>query len=112
MQILVEGEEIEVEIADSILSRAWGLSLKKEGKMVFKFPRPTSSNIDMMLLSKPLYLYFFDSDKKLIHWEKAEPWSFNPKSWKLYSPSKKYQYLLESFEDLDLEEGDELEVPD
>jgi uncharacterized membrane protein (UPF0127 family) len=112
MQILVGGEEIEVEVAESILSRAWGLSLRKEGKMLFKFPKPTSSSIDMMLLSKPLYLYFFDSDKELIYSEKAQPWSLSPKSWKLYRPEEKYQYLLESFEDLDLEEGEELELTD
>jgi uncharacterized membrane protein (UPF0127 family) len=112
MKIQVENQEFDVKIADNILKRAWGLSLKKKGKMLFKFPRPTSSSIDMMLLSKPLYLYFFDSDKELIYSEKAEPWSLSPKSWKLYRPEEKYQYLLESFEDLDLEEGEELELTD
>jgi len=57
----------------------------------------------MALLSKPLYLYFFNSDKELIYSEKAEPWSWNPNTWNFYRPEAKYRYLLESFEDLDLE---------
>lgn len=106
MELKIEGEVFDVELADSFLKRAWGLSLREDGKMFFKFSRPTSARIDMMLLSDPLYLYFFDSEKKVIHIERAEPWSFNPKSWSFYRPEEKYQYLLESFEELSLEEGD------
>ena len=63
----------------------------------------------MMLLSKPLYLYFLNSEKEIIGARKAEPWSFDPRSWKLYRPEEPYRYLLESFEKLDLEEGVKLE---
>ncbi len=110
MELEIDGETFNVEVADSLLKRAWGLSLRKEGKMLFKFPRPVRAKIDMALLSEPLHLYFFDSEKRLIHKEYARPWGWNPKTWKLYSPGKKYQYLLESFEDLRLEEGDELDL--
>lgn len=103
------GKKVEVEVAENFLRRAWGLSLRGEGKMLFKFPRPSRARIDMMLLSKPLYLYFMNSDKEVIEVQKAEPWSFNPKSWKLYSPRKPYKYLLESFEDLGVEENQKID---
>ena len=110
MKINVDKKGFEVEIADSFLKRAWGLSLRKEGKMIFKFPRPTTAKIDMALLSRPLYLYFFNSDKELIHSEKAEPWSWSPETWNFYRPEGKYQYLLESFEALDIDESCKLEL--
>ena len=109
MKIKLKNQELDVEVADSFLKRAWGLSCRKEGKMLFKFPRKTQAKIDMALLSDPLHLYFFDSEKKMIHREKASPWSWNPKTWKLYSPERPYRYLLESFEELELEVGDMLD---
>ncbi|MFB6209335.1 MAG: DUF192 domain-containing protein [Candidatus Nanohaloarchaea archaeon] len=102
------GEKFEAELADSFLSRAKGLSFRSSGKMLFAFPGNTRSSIDMMFLSKPLHLYFMDSEKKVIDVKRAEPWSLDPWSWKLYSPEQSYRYLLESFEELDIEEGDAL----
>lgn len=103
MEIEIDGKTLDVEVADSFLRRAWGLSMRKEGKMLFKFSRPTNAKIDMALVSKPLYLYFFDSDRRLIHKTKAEPWTWNPKTWSFYRPKQKYQYLVESFEELNFE---------
>lgn len=77
--------------------------------MLFVFPRSTRAKIDMMFLSKPLYLYFMGSEKEVIDVQKAEPWNWNPNTWKLYSPGVKYRYLLESFEDLEIEEGEVIE---
>ena len=110
MEVGIDGETFEVESAHNFWRRAWGLSLRKEGKMLFKFPRPTNAKIDMALLSRPLYLYFFDSNRKLIHREKAMPWTWNPRTWSFYRPDEKYQYLLESFEDLKIDESSRLEI--
>lgn len=107
--IRTDDREIDVEIADSMISRVRGLSLRKEGKMLFSFPRPTRAKIDMMLLSRPLNLYFMDSEGKVIDIQRAEPWSWDPRTWKLYSPDRSYSYLLESFENLGLEEGDKID---
>ena len=113
----VKSEKIEVdhknqsfraEVADNFLFRAKGLSFRSSGKMLFKFPRGTNASIDMMFLSKPLYLYFMNSEKEVVEIQKAEPWSWNPKTWKLYSPDQKYRYLLESFEKIEIKEGDRL----
>lgn len=111
-EISVDGEKLEVEIADNFFTRAKGLSLRSEGKMLFKFSRESRAKIDMMLLSRPLYLYFMDSDRKVIDVQRAEAWSFDPRTWRLYSPGRSYRFLLESFEDLGVEEGDEIEFLD
>lgn len=106
MKLEIDGESLMVEVAESLYERAKGLSFREEGKMLFKFPRPTRAKIDMMFLSDSLHLYFMDSEKKVIDIQRAEPWSFDPRTWKLYSPGRPYKYLLESFEELNLSEGD------
>lgn len=103
------GRRIRTELADSFLKQFWGLSLRSGGKMLFDFGREVHTFIDMMLLSKPLHLYFLDSEKCVFEVQKAEPWSLDPRSWKLYRPDKPYRYLLESFEDLGIEEGQKLD---
>lgn len=108
IKLEVNGERIEAELADNFLTRAKGLSFRNSGKMLFKFPRDTSASIDMMFLSEPLYLYFMNSEGEVIEIQKAEPWSWNPRTWMFYSPSESYRYLLESFENLDLFKGDKL----
>ena len=101
--------KIKAEVADNVLSQALGLSFRKDGKMLFAFSRNSRAFIDMMLLSKPLYLYFMNSEKEVIEVQEAKPWGFDPRSWKLYRPDSSYRYLLESFEKLDIKEGERLE---
>ncbi len=108
-KIRYQQKTFEAEVANNFLTRAWGLSLRKKGKMLFKFPRKTKASIDMMLLSKPLHLYFLNSQKQIINVQKAQPWTWNPKTWKTYRPNQKYKYLLESFEDLEIKKGHKLE---
>lgn len=107
-EINIGEANIEVEIANNFLRRARGLSFRKKGKMLFIFPKKTQAKIDMAFLSKKLFLYFIDENKKIISVQEASPWSWNPKTWKLYSPSQEYKFLLESFEELSLEPGDKL----
>jgi uncharacterized membrane protein (UPF0127 family) len=109
LKVQTENDSFRAELADSFVSRAKGLSFRSEGKMLFVFSKPIRAKIDMMFLSKPLHLYFMDSEKKVIEFQKAEPWSWNPSTWRLYSPDQKYSYLLESFEEIGIEEGDRLE---
>ena len=107
-EVRVGEEKFESYLADSFLKRFWGLSLKKKGKMLFVLPWDTKAGIDMMLLSRPLHLYFIDSEKKVVDIKKAEPWTWNPKTWRIYRPETRHRYLLESFEKLDIQEGDKL----
>ncbi|MFB6100331.1 MAG: DUF192 domain-containing protein [Candidatus Nanohalobium sp.] len=108
MKIRTPEGEIEAEVADSILKRAVGLSLRKRGKMIFNFPGKTRAPIDMMLMRRPLHLYFMNSEKEVVHVEKAEPWYRLPGKL-FHRPGEKYRYLLESFEELGIDEGDNLE---
>jgi len=36
----------------------------------------------------------------------ADPWGWDPRTWRIYRPRKKFSYLLESFEEIDIEKGD------
>ena len=99
-------EVIEAELADSLLKKSWGLSRRSEGKMLFVFSRPRKPAIDMMLVPEPLNMYFLDSEKQVVDVVEAEPWSLDPRTWKIYRPDTDSKYLLESFEDLGLEESD------
>lgn len=108
-EISVSNKTFDAEIADTFLSKFAGFRLRSEGKMIFKFSEDSKAFIDMMLVPETLYLYFLDSDKNVIEIQKAEPWSLNPKTWKLYRPDKPYRYLLESFEKLELSKDDTLE---
>jgi uncharacterized membrane protein (UPF0127 family) len=99
----------EAEVADSLLRKSWGLSMRKSGKMLFVFGLESRPPIDMMLVQEPLNLYFLDSEKRIQEKMRAEPWSLDPRTWKVYRPEEEASFLLESFEDLNLEEGDELE---
>lgn len=109
VEIEVGGESFSAELADTFFSKVKGLSFRSEGKMLFVFSRDSRADIDMMFLSEPLHLYFMDAERRVIDVQKAEPWSWDPKTWRLYSPGTSYRYLLESFERLDIEEGDRLE---
>lgn len=101
--------KFEAELADSLLKKSWGLSMQEKGKMLFVFSSPGRPLIDMMLVQERLHLYFLDSEKKVVDVQLAEPWTLDPRTWKVYRPSEDSKFLLESFEDLELEEGDEVE---
>ena len=107
LDVKTEDEVFEVKVAETLFQRMKGLSFCGEGKMLFVFSRDTKASIDMMFLSKPLYLYFLNEEKRVIDVQKAEPWTKNPLTWKLYSPDESYRYLLESFEPLEGKKGDE-----
>ena len=109
IEVEASGEIFEAELADSLLRKSWGLSMRKTGKMLFVFSSSGRPPIDMMLVQRPLNLYFLDDEKKVVDAREAEPWSFDPRTWKIYRPEQDSKYLLESFEDLGLEEGDSVE---
>lgn len=109
VEVETENESFDAEVADNFFRRAKGLSFRSKGKMLFVFPRETRAAIDMVFLSRPLWLYFIGSEKNVLEVQKAEPWSWNPRTWKLYRPEKSYRYLLESFHPLEIEEGEGLE---
>ncbi len=102
-------EEFEASLADDVFSKFMGLRFRDEGKMLFTFEYGSWASIDMMFVPRPLYLYFMDRDKTVIDVQKAEPWGPDPRSWRFYSSKSRFYYLLESFEKLEVEEGERLE---
>ena len=108
IEIEASKEKFKAELADNILKKSWGLSMRNKGKMFFVFSRPGRPPIDMMLVQRPLYLYFLDSGKEVVDVQFAEPWTFDPRTWRIYRPEVDAKYLLESFEELDLKEGDKV----
>jgi len=108
IEIEASKEKFKAELADNILKKSWGLSMRNKGKMFFVFSRPGRPPIDMMLVQTPLHLYFLDESGEVIDRQYAEPWTLDPRTWRLYRPSVDAKYLLESFEQLDIEEGDKV----
>ena len=109
VEVEINEEVFEVELADSLLRKSWGLSMRSSGKMLFVFGFESRPAIDMMLVKEPLYLYFLDGEKKVVDVQYAEPWGLDPRTWRVYRPDSSCDYLLESFEDLGLEEGDSVD---
>lgn len=109
VQLTHRGNSYEAELSDNLLSRAKGMSFRTEGRMLFVFPRESRPAIDMMLVSVPLQLVFLNSAKEVVDIQRADPWTFDPRTWRLYRPSQKVKYLLESTDFLDVEKGERLE---
>ncbi|MFB6241993.1 MAG: DUF192 domain-containing protein [Candidatus Nanosalina sp.] len=109
VEVEADSERFEAELADTLLEKSWGLSMRKKGKMLFVFSSPGRPPIDMMLVQEPLNLYFLDSNRKVVDARKAEPWTLDPRTWKVYRPEQDAKFLLESFEDLGLEENEKVE---
>ncbi len=106
---LDDSKKVEAELADTLLSKSWGLSRRSSGKMLFVFSRLRRPAIDMMLVPEPLHMYFLNEEKEVVDVQYAEPWTFDPRTWSIYRPEQDSKFLLESFEDLGLQEGDRLD---
>lgn len=109
ISVEVGDKSFEAILADSFFRKFWGLSLKTSGKMLFVFKLQSRPAIDMMLVQEPLHLYFLDEGKNVVDVTLAKPWTLDPRTWKIYRPAQEAKFLLESFEDLGLEEGDQVD---
>lgn len=107
--IELNGRKIEVEVASNIFERMKGLSFREEGKMLFKFPQKVRSGLDMVFLSVPLQMIFIGSNREVLEVQRAEPWTLNPRTWKIYRPKKPYKYVLESSEFLEVSPRDKID---
>jgi len=105
-------QEIEVETAGKPLEKFLGLRGRSSGKMLFSFNPRTDPVMDMFGVSEPIWMYglIHNSGGKgelVVSVDKMEPSSIvDPRTWSLYRPGHKVKYVLESFEKLDLEKGD------
>ena len=109
-------QEIEVETAGKPLEKFLGLRGRSSGKMLFSFNPITDPAMDMLGVSDPLWMYGLKYNPGgqgclVVSVDKMEPASlWDPRTWELYRPGHKVKYVLESFEELDLEKGDIVQV--
>lgn len=71
--------------------------------MLFELDKEDRRVVDSMLMLKPVRLYFLDKNGKMVETGFLKPWQ-------TYTPEKRFKYLLESFQDLSLETGDEISL--
>ncbi|MFB6292501.1 MAG: DUF192 domain-containing protein [Candidatus Nanohaloarchaea archaeon] len=109
VRVKAGGEEFEASVADDVFSHFMGLRFQDSGKMLFEFESGSRGALDMAFVPRPLHLYFMDEDREVFEVGRAEPWTPDPRTWSFYRPEREFHYLLESFEKLDVEEGDRLE---
>lgn len=111
IKIDLGNREIEAETAGKPIAKAKGLRGRTSGKMLFSFNPPSNPGFDMVGVSEPIWIYGLKHNpggcgELVVSADKLEPWSLDPRTWKMYFPGHKCKYVLESFEELDLEKGD------
>lgn len=102
---------VECEIAKTPWKQAVGLGFSgKRRNMLFLMGCERRWEFWMLGMLYPLKIIFIDSRKCVIEVLDAEPLSLNPKTWKLYVPRKKCEYILEipAGSGYDFKEGDRL----
>ncbi|MFH1432142.1 MAG: DUF192 domain-containing protein [archaeon] len=114
MRIINQTRKIELEAmhARSPLALTRGLMLKKKGNMLLEFPYAGRHGIWMLCMRYSLDLIYIDREKKVTEIKKnIPPITFNPKTWKIYTPKEKAKYVLEVEKGLsvDFSAGDTLE---
>ncbi len=87
---------IECETAKSPCKQAVGLGFSgKRRSMLFLFPFERKWEFWMFGMRYGLDIIFIDRKKRVIEVQEAAPLSLNPKTWKLYVPKEKCEYVLE-----------------
>ncbi len=109
VEVRANGDSFDAMLADNVFHHFRGMRFRDSGKMLFRFPQEHLAAIDMLFVPDSLNLYFVDSEREVVEKRKAEPVTLNPRTWQLHRPETPYQYLLESFEELELEKGAEID---
>ncbi|MEO2154854.1 MAG: hypothetical protein ABGW69_03530 [Nanoarchaeota archaeon] len=82
--------------------KAIGLMFMKKNDKIFIFEKNNESkDIIHSFFCETLYLYFLNKNKEIIEVKRIKPF-------RIYFPKNKFQYLIESFKDLKLKEGDKI----
>lgn len=92
-----ENDSVRAAVAQTFLDRLRGLRFRESGAMLFRFETSTRATVDSLFLRENLQLYFFDENRWLVDTSRLTPY-------RLYRPSSRYCYLLESFDPLDIRE--------
>jgi uncharacterized membrane protein (UPF0127 family) len=108
MKIKLKNSIIEADVADNFWKRLIGLSFSERKNMFFFLPYEDKWSLWMFLVRHPIKMIFIDKNKTVIDVKEAEPLSFNPKTWKTYSPKRPCKYILETPFDLKIKLKDKL----
>ena len=86
-------------ICSSLLSKTRGLMFSTKKNLIFEFDKEQKIGLHMLFVFFPIWVYYLDSDKKLIHKQKLLPFisATNPKF--------KSKYVLELIEEADIDIG-------
>lgn len=119
MKTLIEygGQSIEAEYAKSIWAKTKGMRARSQGKMLFSFKTTSKPAMDMVGVKDSLWMYgmikLSENAAMVVCKQKMQPFRLrNRETWKTYKPSKKVHYILESFEELDMQEGTKVTFKD
>ena len=90
-------------ICKSLLSKTRGLMFSKKKNLIFEFEKEQKIGLHMLFVFFPIWVYYLDSNKKLLHKQKLLPFisATNPKF--------KSRYILELTMEADINVGDILE---
>lgn len=89
--------KIMLPVADTPWKRAKGLMFKKKPQpLLLVFDKPGYHGIWMLGTRFSIDLVFLDSERRVVDiFEGIKPISWNPKTWRIYRPSKPVKYALE-----------------
>ncbi|HIQ51039.1 MAG TPA: hypothetical protein EYH54_03640 [Nautiliaceae bacterium] len=91
----------DIRFFNSFFEKLIGVMFMKKNEKVFIFKQKKSKNIVHTFFCDPIYIYFFNENFELV--EKVYLRSF-----RFYFTKKPFVYMIESFEDLGLMEGDKI----
>ena len=98
--IIIKGKKYDYLLMNSFFKKMFGVMFMKKNNYLFLFENKKEKKIAIhSFFCYPLFLYFFDKEKKLIEKVKLKPF-------RIYFPKKRWKYLIESFKELDINEND------
>lgn len=115
MELFLDGESfIEAEAVESFLRKMRGLMfrrLERNRGLLVSFGKEKRWGIWMLFVPQDLGLLFMDGEGKIVDKKYAKRMSLDPRTWKVYKPSKRCKYVLECNPEKveEVETGDELE---
>jgi uncharacterized membrane protein (UPF0127 family) len=108
MKIKFKNATIEAVLAAGFFEKMIGLSFSEKKNMLFPMDFEDRWQFWMFGVSYDLVMIFLDKDKRVVDILNAEPLSWNPKTWKVFTPKKPAKYILETPYDLKIKIGDKL----
>lgn len=94
-----------VEHKETLLEKGIGLRFRESGRAFFSFDAPTRQPFDMLFVRGPLDIAFLDKEMRIMEIHGAFPVTLHPITWRTYRPNEPYQYVLETEQEMLLEQG-------